>query len=338
MTPQRRLYARVGMLVLAGFLLAAGFVVFLTANIFGARVVIYETYIRESVQGLDLGAPVKFRGVALGHVTEIGLVSATYPAPADQSFVDAFQLVLVRFDLDLERLQDGVPDLREAIDHGLRVRLASQGLTGLAYLEMDFLPAQRFPVVPPPWRAEYGWVPSVPSTVAQVQNAAQVLLSRLENIDFAEVFRDVASLTEAVRHQVSEGDLAQTLSQAAILMRRLNEPGPDGADLAGLVAELRGMATEARGLLAGRELRGAIANAGAAGAEIRNAAARLPASLATLEATLRTARGATGDLQADLAPILRDLRSTVANLRDTTELLRRYPSQAVFGAPPPGGR
>ena len=49
----------------------------------------------------------------------------------------------------------------------------------------------------------------------------------------------------------------------------------------------------------------------------------------------RTARGTTADLQADLSPLMRDLRSSVANLRDTTEALRRNPSQTLLGAPPP---
>ena len=48
-----------------------------------------------------------------------------------------------------------------------------------------------------------------------------------------------------------------------------------------------------------------------------------------------SARGTTTDVKAELAPILRDLRATAGNLRDTTELLRRAPSQAIFGAPPP---
>ena len=39
--------------------------------------------------------------------------------------------------------------------------------------------------------------------------------------------------------------------------------------------------------------------------------------------------------KTELAPIIRDLRAAVGNLRDTTEQLRRYPSQAIFGAPPP---
>jgi paraquat-inducible protein B len=29
------------------------------------------------------------------------------------------------------------------------------------------------------------------------------------------------------------------------------------------------------------------------------------------------------------------MRAAVANLREATELLRRYPGQAIFGAPPP---
>jgi hypothetical protein len=63
--------------------------------------------------------------------------------------------------------------------------------------------------------------------------------------------------------------------------------------------------------------------------------ARLPASVNALEGTVQTARRATTDVQSELGPLLRDLRASVANLRDATEQLRRNPSQAIFGAPPP---
>ena len=71
---------------------------------------------------------------------------------------------------------------------------------------------------------------------------------------------------------------------------------------------------------------------------MRTAATRLPGTIAALESGLRTARGASTEIQAELAPILRDLRSAVGNLRDTTEALRRSPGQALFGAPPPPER
>lgn len=337
MPQQRSLYFRVGLLVLVGLALAGGFLVFLAGNRFGSRVVIYETYIRESVQGLDVGAPVKYRGVSLGRVTEIGLVSATYRAPEGDPFAGAFQMVLVRFDVNMANIGETAPDLAEAVRRGFRVRLASQGLTGLAYMEMDFLVADRFPVQRPPWEPLHPYIPAAPSTVAQVQNAAEALLQRLEQVDFAGLIGNLGLLVADLRGQTSTGDLSVALREAANLLHNLNQ-ATAGANLPEAVAEFRAVATEARALLASRELRGTLANAGQAMAEIRTAAARLPASLATLDNTLRSARGATGDLQADLAPILRDLRSAAANLRDTTELLRRSPSQAIFGAPPPVGR
>ena len=40
-------------------------------------------------------------------------------------------------------------------------------------------------------------------------------------------------------------------------------------------------------------------------------------------------------LQQGLLPILRDAQAAVANLRDTTEELRRYPPQFLLANPPP---
>lgn len=333
--PQARgLYLRVGALVVAGLALAVGFVLFFTANrLGGGSSSTYETYVRESVQGLDVGAAVRYRGVALGRVTEIGLVSAEYPRGRDTSFGPAFQLVFIRFVVDNNRVGE-TPDAQDAVRLGLRARVAAQGITGVSYLELDFAEPDRFPVPELPWTPRYTFIPAVPSTVAQVQNAAEVLLQRLQDVDLKALISDVVGLISDLRGQVHDGDLATALREGSELLRQLRGTVAE-ADLPGTMATVRGAAQEARDLLENRELRQMLANANAASGDLRAAAARLPASLATLESTLRSARGAAGDLQAELAPILRDLRAAVANLRDTTEALRRSPSQAIFGAPPP---
>jgi ABC-type transporter Mla subunit MlaD len=333
MAQSRDLYLRVGGLVVAGLVLAVGFTLFLTANRLSSNATMYETYLRESVQGLEVGAPVRYRGVAIGRVAEIGLVSAQYRRPRGDSFGAAFQLVFARFQVDATKIGE-TPSAEEAVAQGLRVRLASQGITGVNYLEVDFVDPERFPPREVPWQPRYTYIPAIPSTVAQVQTAAESLLAKLQDADMPGLISNIVELVADLRAQVHDGDLAQTLQEASQLLRTLRGAA-EGADVPGTMAELRGAAGDLRGLLTGPQLRQMLANLAAAAADVRLAATKLPGSVQTLDAGLRTARSATTDIQAELAPILRDLRAAVANLRDTTEQLRRYPSQTLFGAPPP---
>ncbi|WP_372620508.1 MlaD family protein [Falsiroseomonas sp.] len=330
------LYLRVGMLVIAGALLAVGFVLFLAGNRGGTTSVIYETYSRESVQGLDVGAPVRYRGVQIGRVTEIRLASAEYRPAAGISFTEAFRLVLVRFAVDPSQLGT-VPTLEEAIRLGLRARITAQGITGVNYVELDFVEPERFPVIAIPWTPEYPVIPSIPSTVAQVRNAAEELVARLSSVPLEQMMGDLAQLLASLNQQTTEGDLATTLRESARAMTLLRDALDDG-EIEATLADLRAAAGSARELLAAPELRATLASTAAAAEDIRQVAARLPAAMESLERTLRSARGTSADLQATVAPILSDLRATVANLRAATEQLRSSPSQLLFGAPPAADR
>lgn len=335
-----KLQLSVGLLVLVGAALLVAFVLFLTGDRLRAATV-FETYVRESVQGLEVGASVRYRGVAVGRVTEINLVQNVYPPAGDRRFSPLYQQVIVRFALDTAVTERGIT-LEEAVRAGLRARLASQGITGIVYLELDFLDADRYAATALPWTPENGVIPSVPSTVAQVQSAAESLLRRLEEVDFAGLVQGLSAVFASFREQTGDGgDLAGLLAEArgtAAAVRRIAE----GTNAQPAIEELRGAAAALRALAESRELRQAVAASGQAAAEFRQAATRLPQVIQSLEATLRgaestlrSARGATTDVQAELAPILRDLRATAANLRDTTELVRRSPGAAIFGAPPP---
>jgi len=347
MAQGRGLYLRVGALVLAGLALATGFILFFTANRIGRSADLYETYFRESVQGLEVGAPVRFRGVAIGRVTEIGLVAAEYRGGRGDAERSPFQLVFVRFAIDPRRTGE-TDSVENAIRQGLRVRIAAQGITGVNYLELDFVDPERFPILQVPWEPRLTYIPSIPSTVAQVQNAAEAILQQIQEADLPKLFANAIGLITDLRGQVTDGDLATTLRDASAFMAELRGvvqqaqvPALTGdlrktVDEAGnTLAEFRRAATDVRGVVAGRELRQALANISAAAAELKTAAARLPNTISTVDGTARSARNTITDVQGDLAPLLRDLRAAVGNLRDVTEQLRRSPSQTIFGAPPP---
>ena len=327
------LYLRVGILVVVGALLAAGFVIFLAANRGGGPVQVFETYSRESVQGLDVGAPVRYRGVPIGRVTEIGLVSSAYRRPEGAAHTEAFQLVLIRFALDATAIAE-VPNMQEAIRQGLRARISAQGITGVNYLELEFVSPDRFPVPPIPWTPRHPVVPSIPSTVAQVRGAAEALVERLSQVPIEQMANDLAALLGGLARQANDGDLAATLRGTAQMSAQLNALLQSGA-VEALLADARAAAEQARGLAAAPELRQAIANVSAAAVELRRTTQRLPATVEGVDRTLRTARDTTSDIQSELVPILADLRATTASLRATAEALRGSPSQTIFGAPPP---
>ncbi len=339
----RKLYLRVGMLVVVGAALAVGFILFLTSGSLRGQQTIFETYIRESIAGLDVGATVRFRGVPVGRVTELGLVAVVYGAAAQGPDDTTARLVLIRFAVDPERY--GNTSVEQAVAAGLRVRIASTGVTGLSYLEIDFTDPERAPPIDVPWTPRYPVIPSVPSTITQVTSAAERLMTQLADLNLGVLINTATGMLNDIRDQVSgQGDLSTTLRDASATMVALRA-AIEGADLAATVRDLRtaannvGAAGEAaQTLLSGPEVAGAATSIGQAANDLRTAIARLPAVIQSLELTLRSARGVTGDTQADLGPLLRDLRATVSSLRDTAEALRRSPSQSLFGDPPPPPR
>ncbi|MFC7608691.1 MlaD family protein [Teichococcus aestuarii] len=66
MASSSSLYVRVGALILVGLALGLGFLLFLTGGGFGRQSIVFETYLQESVTGLEVGAPVRYRGVQIG--------------------------------------------------------------------------------------------------------------------------------------------------------------------------------------------------------------------------------------------------------------------------------
>lgn len=331
MSSGRGAFLRVGLLLVTGVVVAVGLVLFLTGNrIRNGQV--FETYFKESVQGLENGAPVKFRGVSLGQVTEIGVVSAIYEQPNRREVAN--RLVYVRYIIDLSRT--GRPaGLDTAVTSGLRARLASQGITGLAYIELDFVDPEKFPAPSMPWTPKYDVIPSVPSTLAKVQDAAETLLAHINAVDLVALSGSAQRLLDDLHGQLAQGGDAQQAMAGVTALMVTARQAVERADLPGLTAEARAAAAALRGLAGGPQTHDALAATARAADRLADVASKLPALVTALEATVRRTSGGLVDAQSELAPLLRDARAAAANLRDTTETLRRYPAGVLMGGPPP---
>lgn len=327
---ERGAYVRLGLVILAGLVLGLGLIWYLGGQQIGLAATA-ESYFSESVQGLDVGAPVKYRGVTLGHVTDIGLVSAEYP---DARLVTKriYRLVFVRFVID-EAKTGREMNTAKAIKLGLRVRLASQGITGLSYLELDFVDPKMYPATEVPWQPKADYIPSIPSTLFRVQNAVQEVLAKLSRADIDRVIGSIGGLVQEMQRQLAEGDAHRALVQMTLLEQTLQDTVRK-ADLPELTAELRRTSAAFRNVVQGQQFRKLLANSDRATASLARAAAQLMPLIVQLKTTTGRVGDSTADLQQALVPLMRDLQATAQNLRETSDMLRRYPGQ-IFSAPPP---
>jgi ABC-type transporter Mla subunit MlaD len=317
---------RVGMFVIAAIVAMLALVFFLSGSALHPGIK-YETYFQESVQGLDVGTAVKFRGVSIGAITEIGLVTAEYPPPGG-SFKNekVYQQVVVRFQVDPRKIGT-VVNIKSAVTHGLRVQIAPQGITGLAYLELTFVPPAQYPVQQVPWHPDSPVLPSIPSTLTQVQDAVTQILSSFSKVDLGKVVDQVTSLTAELNEEVTTGDAHQALAHANSLLGNLNTQ-MQAADLPGTTAAVRN-------LVDGAQTRQIIGQLNQTTQQLSKVSAQMPALISASQSTVNQASETTADLQAQMIPILQNLKAATQSLNALTQQLKGNPSQVLLGAQPP---
>ena len=339
-------YFKLGVFVIAG--IAAGIAVLLvigSGRWFQPRFTI-ETYFNESVQGLDIGSKVKYRGVVVGEVTRITFTYVRYQL--DRPISERMRYVLVEAQVQ-PRLVGGraVGDITRPenasmeVDRGLRMRLAPQGITGTNYLEMDYVdPAP--PPLPIDWVPESTYIPSAPSTVTQFVTAASEIIDRLHRLDVEGTIQNLNRLLVTLNDRVSDVNTkglteraARVLDRAdstlaALQTRRLSD------EATALMTELRATNADLRRTLANPAWQKLPDDASAAMARVRAIVddPNLPRTLSSMSRTLGRIDRILGGGEADLATTIENLRQITDNLRDLTEEAKRYPAGVLFGQPP----
>lgn len=317
---------RVGMFVLCGIAAVLALVFFLSGSVLHPGTP-YETYFQESVQGLDIGTAVKFRGVTIGKITDIGLVTAEYAPPnGETKNAKAYRQVVVRFSIDPRKI-GSVVNIKQAISHGLRVQIAPQGITGLAYLELTFVSPSQYPVVEVPWVPDSPVVPSIPSTLTQVQDAVEQIVSSFSKVDLGKMVNELTQLTTTLTQEVTTGDAHQAMANANTLLVNLNTQMN--------AADIPATTEAARNLMDGQQTRQILNQLTQTTQQLSKVSAELPALVATSRATINQASETTADLQAELQPVLSNLQATTASLNALTQALKNNPSQVLLGAQPP---
>jgi paraquat-inducible protein B len=300
----------------------------------------FVVFFDESIQGLNLGSPVKLRGVAVGRV--VGL-SVRYEQPSNHSVV----AVVCEFDRNMITDDKGgmidvsnPTELQALVDHGLRAQLGLIGLaTGLLYVELDFYDPQAYPAGAVATELKYPVVPYVPSTISEFQESLTEILTKVKRIDFEGMADNVNHLLVDARRQVNAMDLKALTGQWQQAGAAVNAlaTSPDikqtFTNLNAALADLRGTLSALHATV------GKVDNqVDANGKDLQAALAQADNSLRQFSATavnLSRFINAQQNLGEDTHRALAQLTDAAASIERLADFLERNPNALISGRKPP---
>src|SRR5215467_10793561 len=277
----------------------------------------FETYFAESVAGLEIGAPLRYRGVPLGQVSEIVDSAAAYERDVPLDKRRNYIVVRAKVTLSAVEAIQVRRDAPELVKLGLRAQTQFAGITGQQYLALDYLDPAKHPPLEFGWTPKYDYLPSVPNRAGEILAKAQTFMASLSEVDAKALGENLNRLLVNVNTKIGELPVARLAADADEVLRSAN-------------------ATIVRAEPLVADLKQSVDNLAVITRSVRGVADRgdLDRTVKHIDEGLERLNGLLGDNQYDVRVIVRDLRITADNLRELSATIKRYPAGALIGGPP----
>ena len=212
--------AVIGGFVVGAAVLCVAAVVSLGGAQFLTKKQTFALFFDGSLNGLNVGSPVLFRGVQVGEVSDI--VVRTYATERKPEITVYIKLDPSRVERVGAITPDPVATINAMIKRGLRAKLETQSfVTGVLAINLDFHPDK--PAMYPGDDPRYPEIPTIPSTMEEVTetlaslpihelftNAEHAIKSIDELASSEDLVSAIRSLDETVKNV---GELAQSLDR-----------------------------------------------------------------------------------------------------------------------------
>ena len=303
-------------------------------------------YFQGSLGGLDVGAPVTFRGVKIGTVTNIVI---------EYDIANQVLHIPVYFELETDKFQvvsgqrNPVKNIDALISRGLRGQLETLSMvTGQVSINFDFHPET--PIRLLGLKKGLQEVPSIPSSMAQLTASVSGVLQKLSSLPLDQIATQINSTIEAAHKLLSDAD--SVVSGASGLVASVNtRVKPLSDSLIGTSNQASLTLQEARKrlelregepmqnlnqtLVSGRELMNSLNRSLPQFiAEARPVMAKTARALDAAYLTLQTAQrviGPDSPLLYELNSTLRELKAAVTAVRIFAEYIQRNPNALLTG-------
>ena len=205
-------------IAIGGFVVGAIGLAVLSLLMFGSgrffqKKSMHVMFFQGSVKGLNVGAPVKFRGVDIGMVKDIQLTIN----PQDLEFYVPVYVEIFNNRISIlgGESQTKKFDHEEGIDTlvtemGLRAQLQMQSfVTGQLFINYDFYPESAIKKVG--LEKKVYEVPTIPTTLEIVSETAEDILAGLRELNFKEIVKNISQTTKGVNELVNSPDMREAI-------------------------------------------------------------------------------------------------------------------------------
>ncbi len=210
----------VGIFVLAASFLGMSTIIFVASmKLFRAEETLL-VYFDESVNGLSVGAAVKYKGVPIGKVKNI-MISYNQPDLIGSSFIPVF------LEIDLTKVGrkqdegitinfDNPVEIEQIINDGIRAKLQlASFITGQLFVELDYFvePESSYKLIQ--LNPEFVEIPSVPSDMKEFGTTASDIMAQFASLNIKGIGDQFSALLEKLDNLVAELDVSE-MSHAVV--------------------------------------------------------------------------------------------------------------------------
>lgn len=296
----------VGLFVFIGLAFAIWITIWLGMSRYLEKGRYYVTYFDESVQGLGIDSPVKYRGVFIGRVESIGV------APDSK---------LIKVILNIESDQK--------LDPNIVAQLKAVGITGAMFVELDQKKADEPDQSPPlGFPSEYPIIASKPSEISGLYGGLNKVLDQIKLLDLEGISHKIKTTLDNINQTVDSANIQRISKTVETSFERMERILADQRWNKILTAA-NSTLNRLEDLVSSKEqtIASAIDDFSRA---MQNANILLDEGSALVGGT----DASVSELMHHLLNAARNLETASDNLDRLMEILADHPSQLMFGQPP----
>lgn len=191
----------------------------------------YRMYFDDSVRGLATGAPVEFRGIKVGTVTDVHLdldfrtKKVRIPVTIDldpENFFSAEQVKEAMGAVQADIAAGRRPVLEKLVETGLRARLKTGSLlTGQLYVDLDL-----YPDVPPKslvYGGDYPEIPTLPSLTEELQKDITEIMAKLKKLPLDQIGNELLGTVRGANRVANSPELKESLRSLDAALKDLRK-------------------------------------------------------------------------------------------------------------------